>query len=152
MVGHRYSGIILQLSSVEVLTAVSFKSFAASPTKGASCKMGNNMITFNDLPMVVAQLRDEVMSLKSLLTEQHSVNNVKAVDTHVPMSVDEAAEYLGIDGTIPATKPGKRYCLYRDELDKWLESSRKNPVPLSDEELSESISSSHRRKPNKRNW
>ena len=56
------------------------------------------------------------------------------------------------DGTIPATKPGKRYCLYRDELDKWLESSRKNPVPLSDEELSESISSTHRRKPSKRNW
>ena len=31
------------------------------------------------------------------------------------------------DGSIPATKPGKRYCLYRDELDRWLESSRKNP-------------------------
>ena len=53
-------------------------------------------LTFNDLPEVVAQLRDEVMSLKSLLTEQNSVNNAKAVDTHVPMSVDEAAEYLGI--------------------------------------------------------
>ena len=53
--------------------------------------MENKMITFNDLPMVVAQLRDEVMSLKSLLTEQHSVNNAKAVDTIVPMSVDEAA-------------------------------------------------------------
>ena len=63
MVGHRYSGIILQLSSVEVVTAVSFKFFAASPTKGASCKMENNTITFNDLPMVVAQLRDQVMSL-----------------------------------------------------------------------------------------
>ena len=84
MVGHRYSGIILQLSSVEVVTAVSFKSFAASPTKGASCKMENNMITFNDLPMVVAQLRDEVMSLKSLLTEQHSVNNAKAVTPTSP--------------------------------------------------------------------
>ena len=80
----------------------------------------------------------------------------------VPMSVEEAAEYLGIpkgtlymklsEGSIPATKPGKRYCLYRDELDKWLESSRKNPVPLSDEELSESLSSSHRRKPGPRNW
>ena len=46
--------------------------------------MENNMITFNDLPVVVAQLRDEVMSLKSLLTEQRSVNNAKAVDTHVP--------------------------------------------------------------------
>mgnify|MGYP003294847487 FL=1 len=56
------------------------------------------------------------------------------------------------DGSIPATKPGKRYCLYRDELDKWLETSRKNPVPLSDEQLSESISSSHKRKPKPRNW
>jgi len=117
--------------------------------------MEKTVITFNDLPEVVAQLRDEVMSLRSLLTEQRSVNNAKAVDTHVPMSVDEAAEYLGIPkGTlyIPATKPGKRYCLYRDELDRWLESSRKNPVPLSDEELSESMSSSHRRKPGQRNW
>ena len=115
--------------------------------------MEKTMITFNDLPEVVAQLRDEVMS---------RVNNAKAVDTHVPMSVEEAAEYLGIpkgtlymklsEGSIPATKPGKRYCLYRDELDKWLESSRKNPVPLSDEELCESISSSHRRKPGQRNW
>ena len=78
------------------------------------------------------------------------------------LSMEEAAEYLGIpkgtlymklsEGSIPATKPGKRYCLYRDELDKWLESSRKNPVPLSDEELSESLSSSHRRKPTPRNW
>ena len=78
------------------------------------------------------------------------------------LSTKEAAEYLGIpkgtlymklsDGSIPATKPGKRYCLYRDELDRWLESSRKNPVPLSDEELSESMSSSHRRKPGQRNW
>ena len=90
--------------------------------------MEKTVITFNDLPEVVAQLRDEVMSLRSLLTEQRSVNNAKAVDTHVPMSVDEAAEYLGIpkgtlymklsDGSIPATKPGKRYCLYRDELDR----------------------------------
>lgn len=82
--------------------------------------MEKSILTFNDLPEVVAQLRDEVMSLKSLLAEQRSVNNAKTVDTHVPMSVDEAAEYLGIpkgtlymklsEGTIPATKPGKRYC------------------------------------------
>ena len=124
--------------------------------------MEKTVITFNDLPEVVAQLRDEVMSLKSLLTEQRSVNNAKTVDTHVPMSVDEAAEYLGIpkgtlymklsDGSIPATKPGKRYCLYRDELDRWLESSRKIPVPLSDEELSEPMSPANRRKPGQRNW
>lgn len=55
--------------------------------------MEKTVITFNDLPEVVAQLRDEVMSLRNLLTEQRSVNNAKAVDTHVPMSVEEAAEY-----------------------------------------------------------
>ena len=80
--------------------------------------MEKTILTFNDLPEVIAQLRDEVMSLKSLLTEQRSVNHAKTVDTHVPMSVDEAAEYLGIpkgtlymklsEGTIPATKPGKQ--------------------------------------------
>ena len=124
--------------------------------------MEKTMITFNDLPEVVAQLRDEVMSLRSLLTEQRSVNNAKAVDTHVPMSVEEAAEYLGIpkgtlymklsEGSIPATKPGKRYCLYRDELDKWLESSRKNPAPQTFEEENEAMLASHRRKPNLKNW
>lgn len=123
--------------------------------------MEKTILTFNDLPEVVAQLRDEVKSLRSLLTEQRSVNNVQAVDTHVPMSVDEAAEYLGIpkgtlymklsEGSIPATKPGKRYCLYRDELDKWLESSRKNPAPQSFEEENEAMLASHRRKPNAKN-
>ena len=124
--------------------------------------MEKTILTFNDLPEVVAQLRDEVKSLRSLLTEQRSVNNVQAVDTHVPMSVDEAAEYLGIpkgtlymklsEGSIPATKPGKRYCLYRDELDKWLESSRKNPAPQTFEEENEAMLASHRRKPNLKNW
>ena len=39
--------------------------------------MEKTIRTFNDLPEVIAQLRDEVMSLKSLLTEQRSVNNAK---------------------------------------------------------------------------
>ena len=118
--------------------------------------MEKTVITFNDLPEVVAQLRDEVMSLRNLLTEQRSVNNAKAVDTHVPMSVEEAAEYLGIpkgtlymklsEGSIPATKPGKRYCLYRDELDKWLETGRKSQVPLSFEEEHEQMLAATRHK------
>ena len=121
-----------------------------------------NKIQFENLPEVVAQLRDEIMSLKRMLEEQHSNNTTKAADKHIPMSVDEAAEYLGIpkgtlyaklaDGTIPATKPGKRYCLYRDELDSWLESNRKTPVPLSDEDMIAIMSSTHRRNPNPRNW
>ena len=118
--------------------------------------MEKTVITFNDLPEIVAQLRDEVMSLRSLLTEQRSVNNARAVDTHVPMSVEEAAEYLGIpkgtlymklsEGSIPATKPGKRYCLYRDELDKWLETGRKSQVPLSFEEEHEQMLAATRHK------
>ena len=39
--------------------------------------MEKSILTFNDLPEVVAQLRDEVMSLKSLLAEQRSVNNYR---------------------------------------------------------------------------
>ena len=149
---------------MEIFTDISFQSFAPKSYKKRRVREWKKSISYlsTTSPEVVAQLRDEVMSLKSLLAEQRSVNNAKTVDTHVPMSVDEAAEYLGIpkgtlymklsEGTIPATKPGKRYCLYRDELDKWLETARKNPIPLSDEELNKSLSSSHRRKPNPRNW
>ena len=78
------------------------------------------------------------------------------------MTVEEAAEYTRIpigtlymklgDGTIPATKPGKRYVIYQDELDKWLEANRKNAVPLTADEENEAILSSHKRKPNKSDW
>lgn len=78
------------------------------------------------------------------------------------MSVDEAADYLKMplrtlymklsDGTIPATKPGKRYVLYQDEFDKWLECNRRNPVPLTDEEQNAAVLASNRRKPNKTDW
>ncbi len=47
-----------------------------------------------------------------LLTEQRSENNAKAVDTHVPMSVEEAAEYLGIPKgyTLHEAVGGKHSC------------------------------------------
>ncbi len=121
-------------------------------------------LTFNDLPQIVAQLRDEVMGMRALLLKQQEENRKHQVreDRHKPMTVEEAAEYTRIplgtlymklgDGTIPATKPGKRYVLYQDELDKWLESNRKNAVPLTAEEENEVILSSHHRKPGKRNW
>jgi hypothetical protein len=49
-------------------------------------------------------------------------------------------------------KPGKRWVLFSDELDKWLEANRKNAVPLTVDEENEAILSSHRRKPNKSSW
>ena len=126
--------------------------------------MTQEVLTFNDLPQVVAQLRDEVMGLKALLTKQQEENRKHQVreNRHKPMTVEEAAKYTRIplgtlymklgDGTIPATKPGKRYGLYQDELDKWLEANRKNAVPRTAEEENEAILSSHKRKPNKSDW
>lgn len=119
-------------------------------------------LTFNDLPRVVAELRDEVVGMKKMLNRLQDENVQRKENTHRPMSVDEAADYLKMplrtlymklsDGTIPATKPGKRYVLYQDELDKWLECNRRNPVPLTDEEQNAAVLASNRRKPNKTDW
>ena len=126
--------------------------------------MENKELTFNDLPQVVAQLRDEVIGMRTLLLKQQEENRKHQVreNRHKPMTVEEAAEYTRIplgtlymklgDGTIPATKPGKRYVLYQDELDKWLEANRKNPIPLTDEEQNAAILASHKRKPDKHDW
>ena len=125
--------------------------------------MEKEILIFNDLPQVVAQLRDEVMGMRAMLSRQQ-VESSKPVkeNRHKPMTVEEAAEYTRIplgtlymklgDGTIPATKPGKRYVLYQDELDKWLEANRKNAVPLTADEENDAILSSHKRKPNKSCW
>ena len=126
--------------------------------------MENKELTFNDLPQVVAQLRDEVMGMRTLLIKQQEENRKHQVreNRHKPMTVEEAADdtripfgtlYMKLgDGTIPATKPGKRYVLYQDELDKWLEANRKNPIPLTDEEQNSAILASHQRKPAKHDW
>ena len=119
-------------------------------------------LTFNDLPKMVGRLCEKIESLENALKESLAKEPSAKENLHVPMTVEEVCSYLGISkssfyykakhGGIPVIKQGKHLFVYRDELDKWLESSRKNPVPLSDEELSESLSSSHRRKPAPRNW
>ena len=124
--------------------------------------MAKDQLTFNDLPTVVGELCDRIASMENLLSENISRQSAPQENMHVPMTVQEACEYLRMPlstfyykvkkDNIPVIKQGKHLYIYRDELDKWLESSRKNPVPLSDEELCESISSSHRRKPGQRNW
>ena len=78
------------------------------------------------------------------------------------MNVEEAAVYLRMPlntlymklqkGEVPGTKPGKRWLLFNDELDKWLEVKRKNAVPLTSEEENEAILTSHSHKPKKREW
>ena len=125
--------------------------------------MQYNELTFNDLPQVVAQLRDEVMGMRAMLLRQQELSNKPTKENrHKPMTVEEAIEYTHIpkgtmymkleDGTIPATKPGRRWLLYQDELDRWLEANRRNAVPLTAEEKNEAILASHKRKPNKADW
>lgn len=124
--------------------------------------MQTKEFTFNDLPIVVGELCEKIASLESMLKESISNRNDVKENTHVLMSVQEACEYLKMplstfyykvknDG-LPAIKQGKHLLIYRDELDKWLELSRKNPVPLTAEEENEKLSASFRRKAKPLKW
>ena len=44
--------------------------------------------------MVVAQLRDEVVGMKQIITNLQSQNKPHNANTHIPMSVEEASAYL----------------------------------------------------------
>lgn len=125
--------------------------------------MNSEQMSFDDLPRVVAQLRDEVCGMKvAMLGLQKGQTQQERDDTHRTMNVEEAAEYLRMpvntlymklqNGEVPASKPGKRWVLYRHELDKWLECHRRNPIPLTDGEMNASIRDSHRRKAKVPEW
>ena len=137
--------------------------FCRRDTKVSLYHMKNVELTFNDLPQVVAELRNEVIGMKvALLDLQKGQTKQKLERVRRTMNVEEAADYLRMPlntlymklqkGEVPGSKPGKRWVLFNDELDKWLEVKRKNAVPLTTEEENDAILSSHRRKPNKRDW
>ena len=125
--------------------------------------MTKTELTFNDLPQVVAELRDEVVGMKALMLDlqKQQTHQVMKRERRT-MNVEEAADYLRMPlntlymklqkGEVPGSKPGKRWVLFADELDKWLEVKRKNAVPMTTEEENEAILASHRRKPIKANW
>ena len=125
--------------------------------------MNKNDLTFNDLPMVVAELRDEVVGMKvALLDLQKGQTKQNMERVRRTMNVEEAADYLRMPvntlymklqkGEVPGSKPGKRWVLFNYELDKWLEVKRRNAVPMTTEEENDAILASHRRKPNTREW
>ena len=124
--------------------------------------MIKDQITFNDLPQVIAELRDEVSGMKALLLNLQNRPTQQRENRHRPVTPEQVAEYTNIplatiyqklaNREIPGTKPGKRWVIYLDEIDKWLEANRKNPIPLTDEEQNAAILASHKRKPNKSNW
>ena len=100
--------------------------------------------------------------METLLKDTLNRQSEPKENLHVPMTVQEACAYLKMPvstfyykikkDNIPVIKQGKHLYIYRDELDKWLESSRKTEVPLTYEEENEATYTSHRRKPNPKNW
>ena len=125
--------------------------------------MQKNDLTFNDLPQVVAGLRDEVAGMKAMLSGlQKGQTQQKTERMRRSMNAEEAADYVRMPlntlymklqkGEVPGCKPGKRWALFSDELDKWMEANRKNAVPLTADEENEAILNSHRRKPDKPAW
>ena len=113
-----------------------------------------NPINFNNLPQVVANLFNKVEGIEAMvrqLLEQKPSS--EQADKHVPLTVDQACEYLKMPKATFYYKVGRgEIYIYQDELDEWLESARKNAVPRSFEEQNAAIMSAHRRKPNKKNW
>ncbi len=113
-------------------------------------------LTFNDLPKMVGRLCEKIESLENALKESLAKEPSVKENLHVPMTVEEVCSYLGISkssfyykakhGGIPVIKQGKHLFVYRDELDKWLETGRKSQVPLSIEEEHGQILAATRRK------
>jgi excisionase family DNA binding protein len=112
-------------------------------------------ITFNDVPNVLKNLSSKFEDFQSALNDvRNSLKNAK-VDNHVPMNLSEACAFLRMKEktmyyhlgkkNIPATKSGKNYLFFKDELIKWVESGRVTEAPMSPEELNASIAAKHRR-------
>ena len=106
--------------------------------------MQKENLTINDLPEMVGRLCEKIESLENVLKERLAKEPSAKENLHVPMTVEEVCSYIGLSkssfyyqatqGGIPVIKQGKHLFVYRDELDKWLETGRKSQEPLSIEE------------------
>ena len=116
-------------------------------------------MTFNDLPKVVSQVLAKVERMERVLDfiKDEVCKKRSSSAEHTPMAIEEACEFLKMKKStlyyhierdnIPATKRGKNYILFKDELVSWLESGRKSSVPLTPEEMNAQKLSSIKRKP-----
>ena len=116
-------------------------------------------MTFNDLPGMVSQILNKVERLERVIEtiREHVGKNSSSSTEHIPMTIDEACEFLKMKkstmyyhverGNITATRRGKNYIFFKDELLRWLESGRTNQVSLTFEEKNAARMASHKRKP-----
>jgi len=94
-----------------------------------------NEITFEQLPLAVSRLLDEVASLKRLLLER-SNDNLPISDKL--LTIQEAAELLHLSVPtiyglvhrleIPVSKKGKRLYFSKEELTKWVKAGRRKTI------------------------
>ena len=115
--------------------------------------------TFNDLPGMVSQILNKVERLERVIEtiREHVGKNSASSTEHIPMTIDEACEFLKMKkstmyyhverGNITATRRGKNYIFFKDELLRWLESGRTNQVSLTFEEENAARMASHKSKP-----
>ena len=93
--------------------------------------MAYEELTFNELPSAVTLLLQKVDGLEHLLHQlQGDLTQKKKSEEngHIPMSLTEACAFLKMkrstmyyhleNGNIPATRKGKNYILFKDELVK----------------------------------
>lgn len=120
--------------------------------------MAYEELTFNELPSAVTLLLQKVDGLEHLLHQlQGDLTQKKKSEEngHIPMSLTEACAFLKMkrstmyyhleNGNIPATRKGKNYILFKDELLKWAESGRTNDIPLTMSEREDAISTGVKR-------
>lgn len=120
--------------------------------------MAYEELTFNELPSAVTLLLQKLDGLEHLLHQlQGDLPQKKKSEEngHIPMSLTEACAFLKMkrstmyyhleNGNIPATRKGKNYILFKDELVRWAESGRTNDVPMTISEREEAISNGIRR-------
>ena len=120
--------------------------------------MAYEELTFNELPSAVTLLLQKVDGLEHLLHQlQGDLTQKKKSEEngHIPMSLTEACAFLKMkrstmyyhleNGNIPATRKGKNYILFKDELVRCAESGRTNDVPMTISEREEAISNGIRR-------
>ena len=58
--------------------------------------MIKDQITFNDLPQVIAELRDEVSGMKALLLNFQNRPTQQRENRHRPVTPEQVAEYTNI--------------------------------------------------------
>ena len=58
--------------------------------------MSKDQITFNDLPQVIAELRDEVSGMKALLLNLQNRPTQQRENRHRPVTPEQVAEYTNI--------------------------------------------------------